>query len=197
MKRICIFGSSSPKEGSELFERARELGKELAKRNIEIANGGYGGTMKGAAMGAHEQSENENPSIEGVTVPSLFETIRKSTDNSFLTKRTESKDIFERFRFLTDPQLFDAFIIFEGNIGSLNELILVWTQFFLLFKFHLKKPKLCLVFRFWENIINFLKENVSIDDFYVDENDNKIPLFTYVDSVDDVTKILDELIKNN
>ena len=51
---ITVFGGAQPKEGSEAYEEARELGKLLAERGHAVLTGGYMGTMEAVSRGAHE-----------------------------------------------------------------------------------------------------------------------------------------------
>ena len=51
---ITVFGGAQPKEGSQAYEEARELGALLAQRGHVILTGGYMGTMEAVSRGAHE-----------------------------------------------------------------------------------------------------------------------------------------------
>lgn len=114
-KTITIFGSSLPNEGSEEFNFAHQLGKQLAKNNFNVCTGGYRGIMHAVSKGAAEAGAE----AIGVTVD-----LWGAKPSEYLTKEIKCETLFERINKLIE--LGDAFIVLPGGTGTLLELAVVW-----------------------------------------------------------------------
>jgi uncharacterized protein (TIGR00730 family) len=115
---VAVFGSSTVREGEPAWARALALGTALAHAGADVMTGGYSGVMEAASRGAHEAGGH----VIGVTVE-LFE--RRGPVNAYVRERVHTGDLFERLRTLMERA--DAFVVAEGNLGTLNELWLAWT----------------------------------------------------------------------
>lgn len=118
MKFVSIFGSSKSQEGDFEYKRAYKLGYELAKRGYIIKCGAYQGVMEACAKGSFDaKGEAIGEALE------FFED--KRVPNPYLTKKIVHKDLFDRLRGLMSES--KLFIVLDGSLGTLNELILIWT----------------------------------------------------------------------
>ncbi len=54
MRQVSVIGSSSVKEGDELYEFAYRLGLELGKRKLVVISGGRTGVMEAVSKGVRE-----------------------------------------------------------------------------------------------------------------------------------------------
>ena len=119
-KSITVFGSSQPIPGSARYEQARELGRQLAASGYTVINGGYSGTMEGVSRGAVEAGGT----AIGVTC-ALFDGDRQPGGNRYLTEARHAPDLLARLRDLTE--LGDGYVVLDGGVGTLLELLLVWN----------------------------------------------------------------------
>jgi uncharacterized protein (TIGR00730 family) len=100
-------------------ERARALGRALARAGYGVINGGYGGTMEASAEGAREAGGR----AVGVTC-ALF-TFR-SGPNPHLDEVHEAPTLYARLETLIDRGA--AYVVLPGGVGTLIELTLVWEH---------------------------------------------------------------------
>jgi uncharacterized protein (TIGR00730 family) len=115
---VAVFGSSTVRELDPAWSGAYDLGAALARFGADVMTGGYGGVMEAASRGAHDAGGH----VIGVTVE-LFES--RGPVNPWVKERVHTSDLFERLRTLMDRA--DAFVVAQGNLGTLNELWLAWT----------------------------------------------------------------------
>jgi uncharacterized protein (TIGR00725 family) len=117
---ITVFGGAQPKEGSEAYEEARELGKNLAERGHAVLTGGYMGTMEAVSRGACEAGGH----VIGVTCTDIEEW-RKSKPNQWIKEERRRKSLIERLQALIEDC--DAAIALSGGAGTLVEISLMWN----------------------------------------------------------------------
>jgi len=115
---MTIFGSSSCKPGSVLYEIAEEIGQLVTKHGFTIVNGGYTGTMDATAKGA---SKNNGYSI-GVTTNDIVEV----NPSAFLSEEIREETLMTRLDSLIN--LGDVYLFLPGSTGTLTELALVWDK---------------------------------------------------------------------
>lgn len=147
-KIITIFGTGRAKPGDSVYELAEQIGRLLAQAGFVIANGGYGGTMTAAAIGAAEAGGE----IIGVTCSAF----KNSKANQYITREIVTKSLDERLDTLIKLGL--AYIVLPGGTGTLLELAKVWelkNKGFL----EVDKP-IILVGGFWTPLVEVL----SFDD---------------------------------
>lgn len=116
---VAVFGSSTLKEGDPAYAEIQRLGAELARRDLAVMTGGYGGAMAAASRGAHESGGH----VIGVTVE-LFEA--RGPVNAWVHERVHTPDLYARLDHLVREA--DAFVAVTGSIGTLTELFLAWTM---------------------------------------------------------------------
>jgi len=119
MKRriIAVFGSSRTSQESETYRQAYELGRQLALAGYVVANGGYQGTMEALSRGAAEAGGH----VIGVTCD-LFDPLQPTP---WLSEERRTPDLYARLQ--TFISLGDGFIALRGGVGTLSEVLLVWS----------------------------------------------------------------------
>jgi uncharacterized protein (TIGR00730 family) len=115
---IAVFGTSKADESDAAFCIGVQLGKMLADAGFNIANGGYGGTMRAVAKGA----AGTGAKIFGVTCTAF----KRGRANEFVTDEISSDSLDQRLKKLIE--LGDGYIILPGGTGTLQELACVWEH---------------------------------------------------------------------
>ena len=169
---IAIFGSAQPHPGSALYEQARRLGRLLAERGFTVVNGGYSGTMQASSQGATEAGGQ----AVGITC-AIFDDGRPG-GNPYLTHEIHTADLLARLRRLTERC--DGFVVVEGGVGTLLELLLVWN---LLAIGVIDKPCI-LVGAHWREVLRDLERQTQV-------NDQLCALLRVTDSVEDAVRLLE------
>lgn len=117
---ITVFGGAQPKEGSQAYEEARELGSLLAQRGHAVLTGGYMGTMEAVSRGAHEAGGH----VIGVTCIDIEEW-RNSKPNQWVKEERRRQTLMERLMGLIEGC--DAAMALSGGAGTLTEISLTWN----------------------------------------------------------------------
>ncbi len=113
MKKVCVFGSyRMPDE--EYGGMVLRLGRRLAKKDMAVVTGGFGGLMELVSRGAKEAG--------GATVGVTY---RKKTGDSkrpnpYVDKEIKTYTLFERISVMAE--ISDAFVVLKGGTGTLLEL---------------------------------------------------------------------------
>lgn len=115
---IVIFGSSSLLVSNPTFQEGILLGAMLAKQGFRILSGGYDGIMGAVSQGAAEAGGQ----AIGITSKTFD---FRAGPNPWLTKQIEAEGTIDRLKALIGGA--DAAIAMPGNIGTLNEVIMVLT----------------------------------------------------------------------
>ena len=116
---VSIFGGSRFKEDNPYVAEAHDLAGRLMQNNISILTGGGNGIMKGANCGAVKYAGGKAKSI-GIGVRTLNE-----PRNNCVQEYFELDYFFARKWLLTHYS--QAFIIFPGGFGTLDELSEILT----------------------------------------------------------------------
>ena len=119
LRRVTVFGSSSPLPGAPEYARAFHVGQIVARHGLELVNGGYTGTMEASARGAREAGGK----VIGVTVRAFT----YAPPNAWLTRVIEAPDLFRRLSVLM--ALGDLYVVLPGSTGTLVEFSLAWEYF--------------------------------------------------------------------
>lgn len=161
--RVSVFGSGGG--GAADLERARRLGAALARAGYAVLNGGYGGTMEAAALGAREAGGR----AIGVT---CSEFTFRSGPNPYLAEVVEAPTLFARIERLVRDG--DAYVALPGGNGTLAEIAVAWECL----RKGLVGPRPLVAWSDpWRKVFTELGEGV-----YVDVG---IELFTWVDDVEE------------
>jgi uncharacterized protein (TIGR00730 family) len=119
---ITVFGSARFKEGHIYYEKAREMGKQIAAMGFTTMTGGGPGIMEAANRGAFE---NGGSSV-GCNIQLPFE----QKPNPYVNKSITFEHFFVRKVLMVKYSY--AFIIMPGGFGTMDEffetLTLVQTQ---------------------------------------------------------------------
>jgi uncharacterized protein (TIGR00730 family) len=118
-KAICVFCASSTDIDDKFFTLASEVGAAIAQRGYQLVTGGGTISMMGAVATAARKFGGKTIGVipEGLLE---FEVADEAADELIITKdmRTRKAEMDLRS---------DAFIALPGGIGTLEELIEVWT----------------------------------------------------------------------
>lgn len=147
--KVSIFGGSQPKEGSEAYAEAQELGRLLAENGHIVLTGGYIGVMEAVSRGAREAGGH----VIGVTCEDI-EAWRPIKANSWVMEEIRKKTLVERLHTLIHEC--DAALAMPGGAGTLTEISLLWNLM-IVESFH-RRP-LILIGRGWQSTFDqFFKE---------------------------------------
>jgi len=119
MKRIAVFCGSSTGASPMYLEGAAELGKELAKRDLELV---YGGSCVGL-MGAVADAVLENGGKAIGVLPNFL--AEKEIAHKGLSELIVVDSMHERKAKMAD--LADGFITLPGGAGTLEEFFEIYT----------------------------------------------------------------------
>ena len=152
---VAVFGSSQATNAAPHYRLAESLGRALAKRGAIIRCGGYGGIMEGVASGA----KSEGGRVVGCTLRWFAEASAR-VPNTFLDEVHESPDLHARLRCLLGGTR--AAIVLPGGVGTLNELLWVWTL--LMFDRDDGPQGLVVLGDQWKELLDFLKLRFEVND---------------------------------
>ncbi|HSN92532.1 MAG TPA: TIGR00730 family Rossman fold protein [Anaeromyxobacteraceae bacterium] len=151
MDRICVFCGSSSGSSVVYAEKARELGRTLARRGIAIVYGGGGIGLMGALADAALAERGE---VIGV-IPSALEA--RELAHGGLTRLEVVSSMHERKARMAE--LADGFVALPGGMGTLEEFaeILTWAQLGL----HAKPVALLDVAGYYRPLVSFFDQAVA------------------------------------
>lgn len=149
--RICVFCGSSHGYHSRYTDAARNLGEQLATRNIGLVYGGGNVGLMGTVADAVLQNNGE---VVGVIPHSLF---AKELGHTGITDLRVVHTMHERKSLMAE--LADGFIALPGGFGTLDELceILTWAQLGI----HHKPCALLNVNGYFDGFLQFLDTAVA------------------------------------
>src|SRR5262245_64947588 len=109
---VTVFGSARFKPGHPYYEKAREVGRELALAGFTVITGGGPGAMEAANRGAHEVG---GPSYGlNILLP------HEQAANPYVDESVEFQYFFVRKVMLVKYSC--AYIVVPGGLGTLDEL---------------------------------------------------------------------------
>jgi len=114
---VTTFGSSRLDDKTKEYQEGVMLGRFFAAKGFVVKCGGYGGLMEAVSRGVYE----EGGRCIGFGVEH-FEAIRPK--NPYIKEMVVCKSLFERVERLIEGS--SLFVVQKGDIGTLNELFLVW-----------------------------------------------------------------------
>src|SRR5258708_3919412 len=109
---VAIFGSARTPPDDPEYKAAQETGSLLARNGIPVITGGGPGIMEAANRGAFEAG--------GTSIGCNIELPHEQKSNDYLTLSIKFKYFFVRKMMFVKYS--DAFIIFPGGFGTLDEL---------------------------------------------------------------------------
>jgi uncharacterized protein (TIGR00725 family) len=126
IKRVAIFGDAEAKKTDQHFIDAYNTAKLLAENGYIIVNGGGPGVMLAATLGAKAGGGRvETVILDPKKKPANYEGANKENDD-LADKIIKTKDYPSRLNKLIEVG--DAFVIFDGGVGTLSEVGLTWQM---------------------------------------------------------------------
>lgn len=146
MKKICVYCGSSSGKSRNYIDAARDLGRELVARGIDLV---YGGASVGVMGEIADEVLAAGGKVTGVIPRSLA---NNEISHQGLTELKIVESMHERKATMTD--ISDGFIALPGGLGTLEELfeVLTWSQL----GFHHKPCALLNVKQYYDTLLQFL-----------------------------------------
>jgi uncharacterized protein (TIGR00730 family) len=142
---VAVFGSARTKPNDPEYRAAQETGDLLARAGYSVITGGGPGIMEAANRGAFEAG--------GASVGCNIELPHEQGSNAYLTLSLKFKYFFVRKMMFVKYS--DAFVIFPGGFGTLDELFealtLIQTR-----KIH-NFPVVLFGTRYWRPMLDWLR----------------------------------------
>lgn len=170
---VAVFGSARLDEKSAMYAKAREFGAKITEKGFAVVTGGGPGIMEAANRGAHEN----NRLSCGISVDLPYET----TSNPYIDHRFHMHFRYFFVRKVMLVRYAQAFVVFPGGFGSLDELFEALT----LVQTHKIKaiPIYLIGTEYWSGLINWLKERVLAEKMIANKDLDLIHLTDDIDSV--------------
>ncbi len=159
MKRICVFLGSSAGKQPDYADAAKQLGRELVRRNLGLV---YGGANLGLMAVLTDTVLAEGGEVIGV-IPKML--VEKEIAHPGLTELHVVDSMHQRKAMMAD--LADGFIALPGGLGTFEEFFEVWTWGQL--GLHTKPCGLLDVCGYFSHLIEFLDHAVD-EQFLRQEN---------------------------
>lgn len=113
---VSVFGSATVTPGSPEHECACRLGQLLAGAGYVVMTGGFGGAMAATCRGAREAGGH----TVGVTL-----SVWNQPANAWVCEERPQSTYLERLVHVAT--MADGYVAVDGGIGTLTELVLVWS----------------------------------------------------------------------
>ena len=173
--RICIFCGANASLDPEVEKQVKILMAHFAEHQVELVYGGAGIGIMGALA---NELINKGGKVIGVIPQQLM---KKEIAHGGLTELHVVKDMHERKKMMYD--LSDAFLIFPGGMGTMDELfeILTGKQLGL----HQKPIAVFNINNYYDHLLNFLEHAVerglvkSQDRKLLFDSDNWMEIWNY------------------
>ncbi|GLZ88268.1 putative cytokinin riboside 5'-monophosphate phosphoribohydrolase [Metapseudomonas resinovorans] len=120
IRTIAVFCGSNHGASEAFAEAARALGQALGSAGIDLV---YGGTTKGLMGVVADAALAAGGSVHGVITESLHQ---RGQSHAGLTRQEIARTLPSRKERMVE--LADAFIALPGGIGTIEELMEVWTM---------------------------------------------------------------------
>jgi uncharacterized protein (TIGR00730 family) len=149
--KICIFCGASESTDPDVKKYIKSVMKEFRDQNVELI---YGGAAIGVMGELANELINLGGDVTGVIPRSLM---KKEIAHGGLKDLHIVPDMHERKKMMYD--LSDAFLIFPGGMGTLDELfeILTWRQLGI----HNKPIAILNINHYYDHLLAFLDEAVN------------------------------------
>lgn len=145
---VSVFGSARTKSSHDYYKEAEKVGKLLVEAGFGVITGGGPGIMEAANKGAHEAG---GKSI-GVGIELPFE----ASMNEYVDLGVENRYFFTRkVMFLKYSQ---AFVIFPGGVGTLDELFEAITL--AQCGHNVKYPIVLVGKSYWSGLVDWMQETL-------------------------------------
>lgn len=161
---VAIFGSARTVPSDPVYKAAQETAALFARAGFAIITGGGPGIMEAANRGAFEAG--------GISVGCNIELPHEQKSNDYLTLSLKFKYFFVRKMMFVKYS--DAFVIFPGGFGTLDELFealtLIQTR-----KIH-NFPVVLYSSEYWQGMLDWLKGPMLTEGKIIDEDFRRLHL---------------------
>jgi len=178
IKRIAVYCGSADGSDPRFAEAARDLGRVMVERDLELI---YGGGRLGLMGIIADTVIGAGGTAYGVIPRALVD---KEVAHTGLTDLYTVTTMHERKAMMTE--MCDAFICLPGGIGTLDEMFEAWTWNAL--GYHAQPFALLNVAGFWTPFVEFM-EHVSASGFL---SERRLQQMIVGDTPDEVINLLDE-----
>ncbi len=179
---VTVFGSSRVTRRDPYYVKARKLGELFAQRNIAVITGGGPGIMEAVNRGAFEMG--------GKSVGINIELPEEQAANPYATHHLSMRYFFVRKVMLV--KYADAFVIFPGGFGTLDELFESWT---LIQTLRIKPfPIILCGSDFWGGMMEWLRSHI-LKRKYIKKKE--LELVRIIDDPLNIAEELETSVKNN
>ena len=178
IKRLAVYCGSAAGSDPRFAEAARELGRVMVERDLELI---YGGGRLGLMGIIADTVINAGGTAYGVIPRALVD---KEVAHTGLTDLYTVTTMHERKAKMTE--LCDAFVCLPGGIGTLDEMFEAWTWNAL--GYHAQPFALLNVAGFWTPFVEFMA-HVSETGFL---SKRRLKQLIVADTPDEVINLLDE-----
>jgi len=177
---VSVFGSLRTDKRNNYYKAAEETARLLSKKGFAIITGGGPGIMEAANKGACEAG--------GVSVGCNVELPCEQEPNKYQTIKLNFRYFFVRKMMFVKYS--EAFVIFPGGLGSMDELfealVLVQTEKILHF------PIVLFGSKYWKGLIDWMKDTM-LKEGNISKQD--LSLFSITDSPAEAVKIITKSVK--
>jgi len=178
---ITVFGSARFKDDNQYYQKARELGGEIAKLGFTTMTGGGGGIMEAANKGAKEAN--------GLSIGCNIVLLIEQKPNPYLDKFVNIDYFFVRKELLRKYSV--AFIVFPGGFGTLDEFFETLTLI------QTKKTKNFPLIVFGTYFYSEIKQQLEKMKSWGTISNEDIDLILFTDNIDEVIAYLKANISSN
>jgi len=176
---VAVFGSARTPPAHPEYKAAQETGALLARAGCAVITGGGPGIMEAANRGAFEAG--------GTSVGCNIELPHEQKSNDYLTLSLKFKYFFVRKMMFVKYS--DAFIIFPGGFGTLDELFealtLIQTH-----KIH-NFPVVLYDRQYWQEMLDWLKGPMLAEGKIVEEDFRRLHLTDSPSEIVDIVRNYD------
>ncbi len=176
-KSVTILGSSSFQEDNPHYQKARLLGKMLAKEGFSVVTGGGPGIMEAANRGAYEEGGNS------IGVNIYLEEGERA--NKYMNKSIGFHYFFTRKVMLSYAS--SGYVFFPGGFGTLDEffeiITLIQTK-----KITVKGPVIAVGKEFWEPLFRWIKDDLCYN--YKTIKAENLNIFHLVETSEEALEII-------
>jgi hypothetical protein len=174
-KAITIFGSARLGEGDPYYAKARQLAGLLAQEGFAVITGGGPGIMEAANRGCHEAG--------GLSIGCNIELPHEQSVNPYVDLGVEFRYFFARKTMFV--KYADAFAIFPGGFGTLDELFESLT---LIQTGKIKHFPVVLIGKeYWSGLISWLRSQAIAHGAIAADD---LDLFHVTDDMDEACRLL-------
>jgi uncharacterized protein (TIGR00730 family) len=172
---VSVFGSARTPEAHPMYAHARQLGAMLARQGYAVITGGGPGIMEAANRGCQE--------ADGLSVGCNIELPMEQGLNKYVDLGVEFRYFFARKVMFV--KYADAFVIFPGGYGTLDELFEALTLI------QTKKirdfPVVLVGTAYWDGMVDWIRETLVREAAIAPAD---LDLLRLTDDMDEVVRII-------